>query len=220
MSLPIVRRLVREMVEDMAADGVRYLEVRTTPKALGGDTRRAYVLAVLEEIQAMADRDERIVVRLLLSINRAGTLDEALETVALAHEFRDQGVVGVDFSGNPKAPPSSSLLAFTHPQIGPFVNFLPAIQQAQSLALPLTIHFAEIRNDEESWAILKSQPGRLGHASYLTAELEEEIRRQKVPVEICLTSNVMGTNRSTYEEHHLGDFLTWKHPVSLGVPPT
>lgn len=42
-----------------------------------------------------------IVVRLLLSIDRRNPLDEALDTVRLAAEFKSTGVVGVDFSGNP-----------------------------------------------------------------------------------------------------------------------
>jgi hypothetical protein len=48
-------------------------------------------------LQAGAD----IQVRLLLSIDRRQSTDEALETARLAVQLRDKGVVGLDLSGNP-----------------------------------------------------------------------------------------------------------------------
>ena len=34
MNLPAVRRITREVLDDFAADNVRYLELRSTPRAL------------------------------------------------------------------------------------------------------------------------------------------------------------------------------------------
>lgn len=42
-----------------------------------------------------------ITVKMILSIDRRNSLEDALDTVALAAEYKDRGVVGVDFSGNP-----------------------------------------------------------------------------------------------------------------------
>jgi len=44
-----------------------------------------------------------ITVKLLLSIGREQTLAQAMETVELALELRDRGVVGIDLTGNPTA---------------------------------------------------------------------------------------------------------------------
>jgi len=207
LNVEIVRRIVREMISDFAADGVCYLEIRTTLKALGGTTRRDYLDAVVSEIErAMETPGSTILVKLLVSINRQGNLAEALEAVELGAAFRSRGVVGVDFCGNPK--------------VGPFVDFLPAIERAKALGLPLTIHFAEIANEEESWAILRVRPDRLGHACFLTPALEEELQRLGIPVELCLTSNVMGEHKASYESHHVRDFWRWRHPFAVCTDDT
>ncbi len=49
------------------------------------------------------------------------------------------------------------------------------------------------------------------------AEVESKLKSLKIPVELCLTSNVMGSHRSSYDEHQFRDFYNWGHPLSLGV---
>jgi adenosine deaminase len=77
----VVRRIVKEVIEDFANDNVTYLELRTTPRTLessGGsgsveydDAAERYVAVVQDEIlKAPAVIANRICVRLLLSINR------------------------------------------------------------------------------------------------------------------------------------------------------
>lgn len=94
-SADVVRRITREMIEDCAADGVHYLEIRTTPRALassGADNIHfadladtlgldrvpdclPYCAAVLEAIAAAAQEVPSCpVVRVLLSINRTSTM--------------------------------------------------------------------------------------------------------------------------------------------------
>lgn len=98
-----VRRVTAEVVSDFAADGVDYLELRTTPRALErgsvvgqpddlDDSLERYVLCVLEtlavrEARAAAAGRSDITVRLLLSINRTASLDIAARIVHLAKRF-------------------------------------------------------------------------------------------------------------------------------------
>lgn len=69
-------------------------------------------------------------VRLLLSIDRRESREAALQTVALAAELQDQGVVGVDLSGNPT--------------LGSWESWEPALREARRLGLKLTIHAGEV----------------------------------------------------------------------------
>ena len=129
----VVYRITREVIEDLEADGVTYAELRTTPRR-DVMTAEEYVHAVLSAIsdyeksvshstcntfsefysdyqnsaKAVAHVPRKIIiVRLLLSINRAQGVASAENTVALAHELRTQEgglgkyIVGIDFSGNP-----------------------------------------------------------------------------------------------------------------------
>jgi adenosine deaminase len=50
---------------------------------------------------ATASTPSAVVVRLLLSINRSGSLADAEGTVDLAIEYMHRGVVGIDLSGDP-----------------------------------------------------------------------------------------------------------------------
>jgi adenosine deaminase len=102
-----------EVLSDFAADNVMYLELRTTPRAVPRTkmTKMSYVQTIVDEVkkwhtlQETVPVHQRMMVRLLLSVDRRGSVDEARNTIEIAHHFQsvDHGalMVGVDFSGNP-----------------------------------------------------------------------------------------------------------------------
>ncbi len=69
-----------------------------------GMSKRSYVDAVLAGLDAArkAGGDGATLVRLLLSIDRRECAASAMETVELAAELSDRGVVGIDLSGGPR----------------------------------------------------------------------------------------------------------------------
>ncbi|XP_021310580.1 adenosine deaminase-like protein isoform X2 [Sorghum bicolor] len=223
-----VTRIAKEVVEDFAAENVVYLEIRTTPKnnEAKGMTKRSYMDAVikgLKEVEAvdvalfdsnfrtnetlnskLLDGDakkKKIYVRLLLSIDRRETASAALDTVNLAMEMKDQGVIGIDLSGNPV--------------VGEWETYLPALQHAKNLGIPITIHCGEVANRKEIQAVLDFCPQRLGHVCCLNDVEWEKLKSLMIPVEICLTSNVMTGGAPSLELHHFADLYNAKHPLSL-----
>ena len=70
-----LRRITRELIEDLVQDGVVYAEIRTTPRELVvGEhlTEKEGIDVSLDEIKQSEQRmGNRIIVRLLLSINRS-----------------------------------------------------------------------------------------------------------------------------------------------------
>lgn len=68
--------------------------------------------------------------RLLLSIDRRETAEQAWQTVRLAAKYKDRGVVGIDLSGNPT--------------VGQLDTWLPALRWARTQGLKLTLHAAEV----------------------------------------------------------------------------
>ncbi|XP_037482103.1 N6-mAMP deaminase-like [Triticum dicoccoides] len=115
---------------------------------LGGDAKR-----------------KKIYVRLLLSIDRHETTSAALDTVNLAMEMKDQGVIGIDLSGNPV--------------VGEWETYLPALEHAKELGIPTTIHCGEVSeqqvpNRKEIQAMLDFCPQRLA-----------DLYNAKHPLSIC-----------------------------------
>lgn len=180
-----LRRIVIEAVEDFAAENVKYLELRSTPRALERDglSREDYVAEVvsaLDECHARLDLD--IQVRLILSINRNQPVHVAEETVALACKWRFDKrcpyIVGIDLSGHSERSDSE------------FHRFEPVLERARAAGLKLTVHFAEHFDDAEAARILDFRPDRVGHACCLSDALYDRMVQLGVPVEVCLTSNV------------------------------
>mmetsp|Transcript_25330 Transcript_25330/g.63542 ORF Transcript_25330/g.63542 Transcript_25330/m.63542 type:complete len:342 (-) Transcript_25330:71-1096(-) len=194
-----LRRITREAVEDMYEDGVWYAEIRTTPKRVGsGDIdEERYVQIVADEVEKTQTRlnqggSHPIFVCLLLSINREMSEKEAMNVVKLATRYSDK-VVGIDVSGNPSK--------------GAFQTFMPALTQARREGLKITIHCGEVRNDNEVNEIIKFKPERIGHFCCRTSEMEEEVERAGIVVELCPTSNLLTNSVDSFDTHHFHDLI-------------
>jgi adenosine deaminase len=171
-----IRRIAREVVVDFAADGVVYLELRTTPRCvMPSMSLERYVEVVLEGVEQARVMYPEIQVKLLLSINRSFTVDVAESIVDLALKFTDRGVVGIDLSGNP--------------QLGDFSTWVVPLERARKAGLGLAIHAAEIRNEKETDAIIAFAPDRIGHGVYMTDTQIEAMFSRNIGLEVCLTSN-------------------------------
>ncbi|CAL1397775.1 unnamed protein product [Linum trigynum] len=230
-----VTRITKEVIEDFASENVVYLELRTTPKRNDsiGMSKRSYMEAVINGLSSVTEVDidftphstdhhdpasscnsiavnnvdhqgsgrKKIYVRLLLSIDRRETAEAAMETVKLALEMRGLGVVGIDLSGNPS--------------VGEWSTYLAALQFAREQGLYVTLHCGEVPNYEEINAMLDFLPQRIGHACFLREPDWVKLKSSKIPVEICLTSNIMTDTISSLDIHHFVDLYRAKHPMVL-----
>jgi len=94
------------VVEEFAADNVKYLELRTTPRDVPatGMTKSSYVASVVAAINAAVMSEKDIIVRLILAMDRRMKPADIEETLKLAESYASQSdsvVVGLDFSGDP-----------------------------------------------------------------------------------------------------------------------
>lgn len=92
-TLKSLRHATNAVLQDFHDDGVAYIELRTTPRALMASkaTKEDYVRTVLETMQTFVDRTKgKMSVNLILSIDRGCTLEEAMKTVDLALKLRHQ----------------------------------------------------------------------------------------------------------------------------------
>lgn len=58
-------------------------------------------------------------------------------------------------------------------------------------------------------------PQRIGHACFFEGEDWEKLKRLKIPVEICLTSNIRTNSISSLDVHHFADLYKANHPLVI-----
>ncbi|KAI4744530.1 Metallo-dependent hydrolase [Aureobasidium sp. EXF-12298] len=211
-----IRYATTSVLEDFSNDGVCYLEVRTTPRAIpaAGTSKEDYVRVVLEAIHDFSSSEQnksstllhevRLHTKLILSIDRKNTLAEAMEVVALAAKYGDQGVVGIDLCGNPTRKPISHLA--------------PAFAEATAQGLAITLHFGEIAqtDDAELETMLDWKPQRLGHVIHVPSHLKPVIAETNIGLELCLSCNVLcKLSQGGFEAHHFGEW--WKAGSAIAL---
>jgi adenosine deaminase len=193
-----LRRVAREFVEDLAADGVVYGEVRWAPEQhlAGGLSLAEAVEAVEEGIEEGEDavdasgRDIRVG-QLLTAMRQH---DRSLELAELAVAYRGRGVVGFDLAG-----PEDGFPARDHRAA---FDFLAA------QFFPVTVHAGEAAGPESiRSALIDGRALRLGHGVRIAqdlqvvstqgdevqvrfGELARWVRDREIPLELSPSSNL------------------------------
>lgn len=204
--LSAVRRITAGSLAAFAADNVCYVELRTTPRALrDGSSAEAYLEAVLEAMRgaegATTPCGLPLLSRLVVSVDRArgSAAAEAAVRLALACRRRHgDWVAGLDLSGDPTK--------------GSWEEVLPALDLARRGRLRVTVHAAEVENPEESAAMLRWRPDRMGHVCCMSQEQFDAMLRLGIPLELCLTSNVVTASVDSVQAHHFATL----HPNGAG----
>lgn len=218
---PAITRVARECVEDLAADGVVYAEIRYAPEQHGeaGLTLEEVVAAVQEGfdqgVAAAAEQGRTIVVRQLLTAMRHQA--RSMEIAELAVAWRDRGVAGFDIAGAEAGyPPTRHLDAFEYLQRE---NFHFTIHAGEAFGLP------------SIWqAIQWCGADRLGHGVRIidditvhddgTVELGRlaaYVRDKRIPLEMCPWSNVQTGAAPSIAEHPIGLLTKLRFRVTVNT---
>jgi adenosine deaminase len=204
-------RVARECVEDLAADGVVYAEVRYAPEQHVSDglTLDQVVAAVQAGFDAGTEAaDGRIVVRQLLTAMRHQARSREIAELAVA--WRDRGVAGFDIAGAEAGyPPTRHLDAFEYLQrenahftIHAGEAFgVPSIWQAiQWCGADRLGHGVRIIDD----ITVHGDSGGTGQPSVDLGLLAAYVRDKRIPLEMCPTSNVQTGAATSIAEHPIG----------------
>ena len=212
-----LKRIAYEMMEDMKEDGVCYVETRFAPvfHSAKGLYYEDIVSAVLEGLEK-GKEDFGVGYGLILCGMR--NMKNTLEIAELAVNFRNQGVVGFDLAGEEGGyPPKKHIDAF---------------QFIQRANFNITIHAGEAFGKESIWqAIQWCGAHRIGHATHLTedistdkdgnvvsyGDLAQYILDKRIPLEICLLSNVHTGAVDKIENHPFGTLFREKFRVSINT---
>lgn len=188
-----LERVAYELAEDAAREGVRYIEVRYAPvlNVAGGLSLYDAVEAPARGLRR-AEREHGILGRTIITALRNLPPSASLELARLAVDCRNEGVVGFDLAGGERGHPASVHAA--------------AFRHALQHGVHCTCHAGEgdgAGSVREALHVCGAQ--RIGHATRLAedAELVEEVGRRRIPLEICLTSNVQTHAAESFETHPL-----------------
>jgi len=204
-----LRRVARESVLDLAADGVVYAEQRYAPEQhqQGGLTLQQVVDAVQEGfadgVAQAAAQGRRIQVGTLLTAMRHADRGDEIAALALAN--RDRGVVGFDIAGAEKGfPPSRQASAFGALRAASFpvtvhageADGLQSIAEALHVAGALRLgHGVRIMDD----ITVTTCPDGAPHARL--GRLAQWVLDRQVPLELCPSSNLQTGAAESIAQH-------------------
>ena len=187
---PGLRRVAREAVIDLAADGVVYAELRFAPlNHLAGGLTPDEVLGAVTDGLGVGEAETGCVARTIVCGIREDDPARSEEAARLAVAWRDRGVVGFDLAGN-----EFDFGAAPH---------AAAFSVARDGGLGITVHAGEMAGPESIAAALEiARPTRIGHGLHLIQDcivsdgrivelgpLADRIFRQGIVLEVCVTSN-------------------------------
>jgi adenosine deaminase len=202
-----VARVAGEAVEDAAADGAAFVELRLGPSthARAGFGVRD-VLAAACEGAAAAAREAGVEVGVVACLLRHEDADCHAEVTAAACSLAGDGVTGLDLAGDERL----------FPRLEPYV---PYFNRARAAGLGVTAHAAEAapaavaRQAAELLGVT-----RIGHGTHVAADAEALAWAAGTGIcfEVCATSNVLTGAVASLREHPVGRFLASGCRVVLG----
>lgn len=211
-----LERVAYEQAEDLTADGVVYFETRFAPifHTRKGLTHQQVITAVLKGLERGR---QDFGVRSGLIICAMRNMDVSLEMAQLAVDFRDRGVVGFDLAGEEGGFPAK--------------KHVEAFHYIQRENFNITIHAGEGFGKESIWqAIQYCGAHRIGHGTRLIddiavadgrivklGDLSQYVLDKRIPLEICLLSNVHTGAAKSLEEHPFKVFYQGKFRVTLNT---
>lgn len=196
-SLDACRRVAYENMQDAAANGLHYVELRFSPGYMAMN-HNLPVDGVVEAVIAgvrEGSRDTGVQAKLIGIMSRTfgeAACQQELEAL-LAH--RD-GIAALDLAGDELGFPGSL--------------FLNHFNRARDAGWRITVHAGEAAGPESIWqAIRELGAERIGHGVKAIEDpaLMAFLAEQNIGIESCLTSNIQTSTVASLAQHPLKKFL-------------
>ncbi len=186
-----LERIAYELAEDAHRDGVLYIEVRFSPVLNMREGMRLHdaVEAVVKGL-ARGEHEHGIIGRVIVCGLRHLDPAVSLELAQLAVAYRDKGVAGFDLAGGEMGNPAS--------------RHARAFDYARQHDMACTCHAGEGDGaGSVRQAIHICGANRIGHGTRLFEDrsLMDYVNDRRIPVEICITSNIQTRAAQSYETH-------------------
>ena len=196
-SFEMIERITFESIEDAQFEGIQYLELRFSPLFMA-KTHNLDPHMVCEAVvagTARAHKSYDIDVNLIGIISRTYGIEEGMIEMDAILSQRGK-IAGVDLAGDEYNFPANL--------------FIPHFKKARDAGLRVTAHAGEVRGPESIWSAIKDLGAeRIGHATHVFEDqkLVEYMVKNKIGIEVNLTSNVQTKVVENYDVHPLKQML-------------
>jgi aminodeoxyfutalosine deaminase len=194
--------ITRRLLERLAAQNVQYAEITL---AAGVVLWKGQEFAPIFEAVREAAEGSSVKVRWILDAVRQFGVEAAQQVAEWAAERRDDGVVAVGIGGSEER--------------GPAAWFTEVYAFARSEGLRLVAHAGESMGPESVWAALALGAERIGHGIAASCDegLMRHLRERNIPLEICITSNLVTGVVARLEEHPVRRLYDAGVPIVLNT---
>jgi adenosine deaminase len=205
-----VRRISREVVEDAALENVRYIEVRFSPilHQQNGSSEVEILEAMLAGLQEGTDATGVVSGAIICGMRNIEP-EKTTQLAQLAVDYRDRGVVGFDLAGAEADYPAKHHVEAFYTILNNNVN--------------CTCHAGEGYGPESiQQALHYCGAHRIGHGTRLHEDpaLMAYVNDHRIPLEICLTSNLQTGVVARLEDHPFRDYYRRGLRVTLNSDNT
>lgn len=213
-----LERAAYESLEDMAGENVVYAEIRFAPHfhTQGGLGLDAVMEAVLRGL-ARGREDFGVESGLIVCAMRNLSSMLSMQMAELAVAWRTRGCVGFDLAGEEAGHPAR--------------HHIDAFQLVKRMNFSITIHAGESFGPESIWQALQyCGAHRIGHGTRLVEDmviydgrvislgpLAQYLLDHRIPLEICLSSNVHTGATPTLAGHPFPHYLQRGFRVTLNT---
>jgi adenosine deaminase/aminodeoxyfutalosine deaminase len=195
-------RITRRLLERLAAQNIRYAEITI---AAGVVLWKEQDFAPIFDAIREAAQGSPVEVHWILDAVRQFGPAHVMRVAELAAERRDQGVVAFGIGGSEER--------------GPAECFTEAFRFARSAGLHLVAHAGESMGPESIRAALALGAERIGHgiAAAQDEALMRELRERDIPLEICITSNLVTGVVKRLEDHPVRRLFDAGVPITINT---
>lgn len=192
----------RRLLDALADQNITYAEITLSAGVIlwKGDE----FAPIYEAVQREALRS-RVSVRWIIDIVRQFPVEDAWRVAQLAAERVGDGVVAIGIGGDEAR--------------GPAHLFTDVYQWAKERGLHLHAHAGESTGPESIWEALEIGAERIGHGIQAVGDpsLLEYLRAHRIPLEICLTSNVLTGCVPSIDKHPMRSLYDAGVPLVLNT---
>jgi len=200
-------RTAYELAEDAAKENVKYMEVRYSPIL---HTKRGLKLTEIvdgvKEGLELAEKKFDIITGIIICGIRQISPETSLHLADLCVAYKNRGVVGFDLAGAEANYPAK--------------HHKEAFYRILNNNINCTLHAGEAFGaDSIAQAIHYCGAHRIGHGTRLSedGDLLNYVNDHRIPLEICLTSNVQTRSVKNYESHPIKLYYTYGLRVTLNT---